>query len=583
MGAAILLLTVPAAAVLSTAVPTWSAAPRAGTLTYALYPAAPSPSKIPIQHIVVLMQENHDYDNYFGTYCQSTSLTCAYVGNGIPTGTCVLKDPAIPSQGCISPYPFPNGTPLTGDIQHNWVSGHVSLDGGKMDGFYQAERSGNAPFGYFDGKTIPGYWDLAEQYGLGDNFYASTLSYSLPNHWYLMAGAAPAESETVLLKSKGTPNLSGPQEIYLNESNATRAIDDLLINSSVSWTYYAANLFPNYTAAINDHAGGGGAFAYWNPLAAKAETYGGSFPSHFVDRNQFASDVANGNLSNISWVMPSAVQSDHPPYNVSLGQSWVLSCINQVEQSNYWNSTAIFLTWDDYGGFYDHVAPPKFGQNYLSFRAPLLVISPYARQGYLSHQLGEFSSLLRFIEWRYGFSNLTARDGSAALPLGYFDFNATPRPPMTIGANGNVPPYPMGLQKLPPPPAPTGFTVTAAKRSAILRWTPASGGTAVSWYHLAYHPAGNSSASHAIRIDGAANGFVVGNLTSGTKYVFTLQSVTGASRSAPVNATGVPTVPVGGLLPALATSAPGVFGTGPVSAVGAARLSTDGRGSRTPV
>ncbi|MCI4351728.1 MAG: fibronectin type III domain-containing protein, partial [Thermoplasmata archaeon] len=521
--------------------------PAASTGSHFVYAGLiPDPNKTPIKHIVIVMQENHVFDNYFGTYCATTRTVCPYVANGLPAGTCVPKDPTKPLQGCIKPYPFPNATPLAGDLQHNWVSGIKAFDNGKMDGFYPAEHFDIGTFGYFNASTIPGYWNLAEQYGLGDNFFASTLSYSLPNHWHLMAGTAPEESQDTLLKTPRTHTLTGPQEKYLNQSNATHAIDDLLMNSSVTWKYYDAPLKANYNIAINDHASGGGAFAYWNPLAAKAESYQANFTSHFVDRKQFFADAARGHLPNVSWVIPSSAESEHPPANVTPGMRFVLNVTQAVESSSEWNSTALFVVWDDYGGFYDHVVPPS-GPNYvpfgLSFRSPILVVSPYTPQGYLSAHFGSFDSLLRFVEWRFGFKNLTANDSAAPLPLEYFNFNATPRPPLAIGTAAWSK-YPMALQALPTPSPPTHVRVSVGLTSATVSWNPPASGTAPAWYRLAYS-ANNSSTPVVVRIDQSNQTIAIRNLAPDTNYNFSLQSVTGGSFSATVTVRSATMVPFG--------------------------------------
>ncbi|MCI4318853.1 MAG: fibronectin type III domain-containing protein [Thermoplasmata archaeon] len=510
----------------------------------------PNPSTVPISHVVIVMMENHVFDNYFGTYCTTTSTTCAYVPNGLPPGTCIPKDPAHPKNGCIKPYAFANDTPMTGDMQHNWISGVKAYDNGHMDGFYAAEHFDPHTFGYYTGQLIPQYWDLAEQYGLGDNFFASTLSYSLPNHWHLLAGAAPPASEDNLLKSPGTKTLSGPQEQYLNQSNATTAIDDLLVNSSVSWDYFDAPLKATYHAAINDHAGGGGAFAYWNALAGKAESYQTKFSSHFVDRSAFFKDASTGKLPNVSWIIPSAADSEHPPNNVTPGLRFVMNVTNAIESSSEWNSTALFVVWDDYGGFYDHVAPPQtsnFPPFGLSFRSPILVVSPYTPQGYLSSHFGYFESLLRFVEWRFGFKNLTQNDSAAPLPLEYFDFNASPRAPLQVGT-GTWSSYPVSLQPLPAPPAPTNVRLSVGVGSATLSWNSPTGGTAPAWYKIIYHPGGNTTNSTTVRVDQALTSFTVSGLPSGTVYWFSIQSETGANQSAAVSVHGTTMAPFGSAL-----------------------------------
>ncbi|MCI4355526.1 MAG: hypothetical protein L3K18_00060 [Thermoplasmata archaeon] len=408
-------------------------------------PPAASPGGIPIKHIVVLVMENHPYDNLFGTYCLYVGPHCPTAADGIPGATCVPYYPNNTTAGCIAPYPFTKSQLETGNPPHEWNASTQSLDNGRMDGFYAAEESGVLPFGYYDRSTVPVYWDLAQEYGLGDHTFSSALSYSLPNHWYLLAGKAPPTSENVTVLLRGWE----AKHLYLNQSNATRTVQDLLNNSpSTTWKYYDKSL-GSYEVAIS-YQYPEGAYSYWNPLAARAESYTSWYSSHFTQRSQFFNDSANGTLPDVSWIIPNATFSDHPPANLSDGQGFVASVVNSVEASPEWSSTAIFVTWDDYGGFYDHVAPPRIDSLGLSFRVPLLVISPYTPAGTVVHSELYFESLLHFIEWRFNLGCLTVRDCNAPLPLAFFDFNQAPRAPMffptsPLFASYPFSPYPPGL------------------------------------------------------------------------------------------------------------------------------------------
>ncbi len=307
-----------------------------------------------------------------------------------------------------------------------------------MDGFYGAEGT-NLTFGHYNQSTIPIYWDMAEEYASSDNFWAANLSYSLPNHWYLLAGQTPPISYDSYIKTVAD------RTTYRNQSNATTSIQDELNRTNVSWDYYDYPLLPENQSFAT--IGFGTAYDYWNPLAGRAESYSAPFDSHFVDRSQLVSDVNNRDLPNISWVIPTPQNSDHPGYNNSDGESWVSSLVDTLEASSYWNSTVIFVTWDDYGGFYDHVPPPKVLNDVLSFRAPILVISPYAKENYISHTQLDFFSLLRFIEWQFGIRCVTVLDCLAPLPLDFFNFNQAPRTPILFGTSWASTPYPMPLQK----------------------------------------------------------------------------------------------------------------------------------------
>ncbi|MCI4363509.1 MAG: hypothetical protein L3K13_04305 [Thermoplasmata archaeon] len=389
-----------------------------------------------INHVVFIFMENHAYDNLFAGYCLVLTPYCNATGNGITPGT---QEPMRNATGgVVIPYNFTARNLTTSNPPHVYNATIQSIDGGRMDGFLDAEETPEV-FGHYNATTAPVYWDLAQQYALGDNFYSSARSYSLPNHWFSLAGAAPAEGFIA-------PYNKVPEKhLYLNESNTTRTIQDLLNRTSVSWKYYDWPLAP-YATAIQQPGGlnvVGSAYAFWNPLAARHESYNSYFANHFANRTSFFSDVASGNLPAISWVIPQLNFSDHPPANLSNGESFVANLIDSVEQSSSWGSTAVFLSWDDYGGFYDHVPPPALNPLGLSIRVPFLVISPYTPAGEVVHSLGYFESTLAFMEHRWHLGCLGPRDCGAPDLRDYFDFNMTPRAPILFDPTWTNDTYPM--------------------------------------------------------------------------------------------------------------------------------------------
>ncbi len=208
-------------------------------------------------------------------------------------------NPANLSQGCKTPY-LAAASAVTApvDLVHDWAPAHTAYDNGSMDGFYQAEGHQNSTFLYYNGAEIPTYWDLAEQYGIGDNFFASALSYSTPNHWYLVAGATPAQgvNQSLNRQGVGSTRLTAAEQEYINEANTTPTIVNLLANTSVSWKYYDYAL-TTYNQAINSPSGAGAqgsAFDFWNPLASQASSYSASTKSHFVGSSSFFNDAAAG-------------------------------------------------------------------------------------------------------------------------------------------------------------------------------------------------------------------------------------------------------------------------------------------------
>ncbi|MCI4367456.1 MAG: hypothetical protein L3K08_06860, partial [Thermoplasmata archaeon] len=190
-----------------------------------------------IRHVVILMMENHSFDNYFGTYCQSTSIHCPNTTDGIPKGTCVPMNDLNVSQGCVAPFNFTQKNLTTVDLNHWAEAALPAWNNGSMNGFYKAEGSTMTPFGTYNGTLIPTYWDMAEEFGLADHMFSSALSYSLPNHWYLVAGNEPG-----VLKPLAGPLLDKKipfHHQYLNQSNGTTTVEqELNHHKNVSWTYY---------------------------------------------------------------------------------------------------------------------------------------------------------------------------------------------------------------------------------------------------------------------------------------------------------------------------------------------------------
>ncbi len=369
----------------------------------------------PLQHIVIIVQENHSFDNYFGVYPGAS---------GISPNVRIPYDPSDPSKGFVRP--FLTMDPVTArDLPHGFGSTVAAYNDGRMDGFMLAENEDPNTMSYYDEKTIPYYWQYARNFVLADNFFSSVMSYSLPNHWYSMAGAAPSTS--LFYGMTGAP--VSVKEEYLKEANRIATVVDLLMNSSLTWRYYDYSLS---AGGYNQSIEVGEAFDYWNPLAAKNSSYTLGYASHFVPRSEVFEDLANGTLPQVSWVIPSGPISEHPPANITLGMIWVTRVIDAIMRSPYWPSTAIIVTWDDYGGFYDHVAPPQIGQYGLSFRVPALVISPYSKLGLVDHTLYSFESILRLIEWRFNLEPLTARDREANNMLNAFDFDQQPRQPLLV-------------------------------------------------------------------------------------------------------------------------------------------------------
>jgi phospholipase C len=418
-----------------------------------------------IKHVVVVVMENHAFDSIYGAYCQTQGPYCPTTVAGTPPGTCVPYTPSNPSQGCIRPWAFgENDDSLEYHLLHTRNSSLASWNNGSMNGFYHAEDSGLIPFGYYDANTTPLMWDFAEEYGLADNYFSGFLSYSLPTHWsFVSGGNGPPVIQTYGLgDTTGGYAPPGVRTTYLQEAQNVTAVEDLLNNTTTSWNYYEFPLGTWANASNTNLVGGPGvanAFNYWNPEAAKKESYAPQLSSHFVANQQFFGDAANGTLPQLSWVIPYFRFSEHPAANISLGDQWLSELVDSVESSPDWNTTALFITYDEYGGFYDNAPPPVVNGTQLGFRLPLVVISPYTAEGQVVSSLIDPWSILSLFEAEGNLGCMSDLDCYSPSALSFFNFTAPPRPPILFPNNDTLAPYPMGLQPTNAPWAPVNWTV----------------------------------------------------------------------------------------------------------------------------
>ncbi len=326
-----------------------------------------------IQHVIIIMQENRSFDSYFGTYPGA---------DGIPNGVCV-PDPA--TGDCVAPYHDTNDRNL--GAGHTHQNALTDYDNGALDGFIKVFRSQHPTgtpdvMGYHDQNEIPNYWAYASNFVLQDHMFSPQLGPSDPSHNYLVSGWSarctdPSDPFTC------TSNLQNFQ-IQNNDTPlyAWTDLTYLLYQYGISWKYYFHT----------------GVLGIWNPLPHFSTVQQDGQLGNVVNANQFFRDAANGTLPAVSWIAPNSHVSEHPPNLVSDGQAWVTSLINAAMQGPEWGSTAIFLAWDDWGGFYDHEPPPNVDGLGYGFRVPALVISPWAKQGYIDHQILSFDAYLKFIE-----------------------------------------------------------------------------------------------------------------------------------------------------------------------------------------
>ena len=416
-----------------------------------------------IQHVVVIMQENRSFDSYFGTYPGADGIP---MQNGVPT-VCV-NDPQTGQ--CVKPYHDANN--INGGGPHNEAAATADINSGKMDGFIaQAEKgkkgcvdptnpnctNAKTPdvMGYHDAREIPNYWAYAKNFVLQDHMFEPNASWSLPSHLF-MVSAWSAKCTQQGDPASCTNALDGASRSVgvKNNDYAWTDLTYLLYKNKVSWAYYldqgtqpdcADDQMTCLPQSQKVKVPG-----IWNPLPQFDTVKNDGQLGNIQDISNFSTAAKQGKLPAVSWVVPNGKVSEHPPALVSTGQSYVTALINSIMQGPDWNSTAIFLSWDDWGGFYDHVTPPSVDENGYGLRVPGLVISPYAKQGSIDHQTLSFDAYLKFIEDDFLNSSRidpktdgrpdprpTVRENVSILGnlVNDFDFNQSPRQPMTLPLN----------------------------------------------------------------------------------------------------------------------------------------------------
>ncbi|GCE09835.1 alkaline phosphatase family protein [Dictyobacter aurantiacus] len=418
-----------------------------------------------IKHVIVIMQENRSFDSYFGTYPGADGIP---MKNGVPS-VCV-NDPK--THQCIKPYHD------TQDLNHGGPHGVANavadVNGGKMDGFVAQAEKGKGSctnpddpacsaggqtdvMGYHTAGEIPNYWSYAKNFVLQDHMFEPDSSWSLPAHLFMVSGwsafcSKPGDP------SSCTNNIKGPVPLKkANQYTADYAWTDLtylLHKANVGWAYYVA---PGTEPDCEDDAAScqqvkqrAKTPGIWNPLPDFDTVKQDGQLQNVQSLNNFYSAAQKGTLPAVSWITPNSKNSEHPPALVSTGQSYVTQLVNAVMNGPDWDSTAIFLAWDDWGGFYDHVTPPTADQNGYGLRVPGLVISAYARQGYIDHQTLSFDAYLKFIEDDFlNGSRIDPKTDGRPDPrpdvrenasilgnlVNDFDFNQTPRKPLILSTN----------------------------------------------------------------------------------------------------------------------------------------------------
>ncbi len=368
-----------------------------------------------IQHVVIIMQENRSFDHYFGTYPGADGIP---MQNGVPT-VCA-PDPR--SGQCVKPFHDPHDLNRGGP--HSAKDAVADIDGGKMDGFVaeaRPRRGCNGTFdpncggtgepdvmGYHDAREIPNYWTYAREFVLQDHMFEPNASWSLPEHLFMVSewsAKCTSADPMSCVNELQSPDRLGGRRAKGSTAKPHYAWTDLtylLHRAHVSWAYYVAEgTQPDCddgAASCPQKPQRAGTPQIWNPLPWFETVRQDGELRNIQTVSHFFEAARNGTLPAVSWVVPNGAVSEHPPALVSAGQAYVTSLINAVMQGPNWNSTAIFLAWDDWGGFYDHVLPPKVDVNGYGLRVPGLVISPYARRGYIDHEVLSSDAYVKFIE-----------------------------------------------------------------------------------------------------------------------------------------------------------------------------------------
>lgn len=414
------------------------------------------PTDAPIDHVVFVVKENRTFNNFFATYpgaegsTEGGTLTCTE--HGCKDGPVVQLQKAADVQ--------------EHDLTHCFRCGLTAINGGKMNGFNAMNGpiptdSTKAPlyghdmtgYTYFDRSGLPNYWAYADRFVLADHFFTSMFGPTLPEHLYTVA----AQSHTIVDNKSTTdhegnycddptesatrfdPHLSAGEQraimgleeaITVNHDNTYAianywgsqrlcfdipVLPDQLEKAGISWKYYAY----------------GDPQPWMNVLEMIRHVRYGPMWEKVVPPDQFVTDVKHGNMPQVSWVIPPESYNDHPGNGKSVcaGENWTVNLVNSIMKSEYWSSTAIVVVWDDFGGFYDPVAPPHPDIMGLGPRTPALIISPYTRSGdnpsggTIDHTTYEFSSVLAFIEQLFGLDAMTERDANASPLAGAFDFD----------------------------------------------------------------------------------------------------------------------------------------------------------------
>ena len=353
-----------------------------------------------VEHIIIYMQENHSYDNYFGLLGRGDGLTLG--PGGLPTNT----NPDL-SDEPVSMFHMSSTCDTLHSASQSWNASHISWNNGAMDGFVRAADGGTGSMGYWDGTDLPFYYGLANTFPICDRWFSSVLGQTFPNRRYLLAGTSVGIVSTKIDEVLATP--TAPNGI----------IFDRLNDHGISWNDYAFDL----------------------PDIALWPTFFSANGGHIKNYNDFLTDCSTGALPQVSIVSPGGTTyTEEDPADIQNGEAYSSAIINAVMHGPAWEKTVLLFMYDEHGGYYDHVPPPAavapdgiaprvsappdqpgdFAQ--YGMRVPAFIISPFAKQNYVSHVVHDHTSVLKFIETKFNLGAMTYRDANADNLLDSLDF-----------------------------------------------------------------------------------------------------------------------------------------------------------------
>jgi phospholipase C len=359
----------------------------------------------PIEHVIVVLQQNQTFDRYFGTYPGA---------DGIPDGVCMPIDPTPGSEaGCIEPFVATRNP----DLPHSRTTFRRQFGEGAMDGFVAAHahrgEDAKEAMGHWTEHDVAYYWNLAEEYVLFDRFFSSARSGSLQNRMFAIAGVPGSEFGRI------------PEGGY----SAIETIFDRLEQAGLDWKYYVRKFEPTLDHRALDPRRRLEPQVQWVPLLAMDRFLDEPAKrARIVDLEEIYADLRADRLPAVAYVLALGA-TEHPPAAPEQGQRVIRALVQELQRSAAWPRSALLLTYDDWGGWYDHVAPPQVDDYGYGFRVPALLVSAWARPGFIDSTELDFTSILKFIEENWGLAPLAQRDAAASSISGAFDFAGAPRAP----------------------------------------------------------------------------------------------------------------------------------------------------------